>query len=114
MPHWNDLREAIKERGLWHLVSKNGEEAIKSVTNQIEGKEHHYDPLMAGNFAIWSNALDAGGLYLMGKDENGNEYCPLCELDKHTNCDPKASVKWITGCADEQLKICQEKGLVSS
>lgn len=99
------------------LVSKNGEQAIKRVVSELQGSNDNsnYDPLMAANFAIWNNALSAGGMYLMGVDERGNQYCPLCELVKHAKVADgqiPADEQWIEGCCDGQLSICREMGLV--
>jgi hypothetical protein len=120
MPHWEQLREAIGARGLSGLISKGGEQATKRVTAELSGASERetFDPLMAANFAIWSRALDVGGLYLMGTDPEGKEYCPLCELDKQAKNpdgsapDPPASTQWIEGCSDAQRDHAVELGLV--
>ena len=118
--HWGELREAIRARGIYHLVAKDGESAMKRTVSEINGTadDSTFDPLMAAYWAITGRAMELGGLYLMGQDENKNEYCPLCELDKFARNEdgsqpiPAASTQWINGCCDAQLRYCEEKGLV--
>ena len=60
MPHWDQLKAAIEERGLMGLVSKDGVVAVDKIKrdlNQEGTAVENFDPLMAANFAIWSNAL---------------------------------------------------------
>lgn len=109
--HWAALRAAIEERGLMKLVSRNGEVLIERLEGQLIGQpiKETFDPLMGANLAIWSNALEAGGLYLMGTTESGEQYCPICESEKHGGYPAEW---WITNAADEQLNRAQELGLV--
>ncbi len=119
--HWDKLREAVKVRGLWHLVAQNGEQAIENEIAKIEGRadNRNYDPLMSCHWMIVNRALDLGGLYLMTGD-----YCPICESIKHTvgklkdendqPCTQEGEERyWIDGPADAALKHCQEIGLVA-
>lgn len=110
-PHWDKLRQAINDRGLSGLIAGSGEKATESLVRQLEGSEDlsDYDPLMACNWAFHTEALRLGGLYLMGTDENGNQYCPLCEADFHGG----HAQEWIDGCADAQLEFAREKGLIA-
>lgn len=118
--HWAKLTEAIKSRGLWHLVTKEGKAAFDSIAGQLQGQpEEGYDPLMACNFMIWGRAIDVGGLYLMTGD-----LCPVCEAMVHTAKFPKegetepvgeawVESHWIDGPADAALAHCRELGLTS-
>lgn len=84
--HWEQLKQAIKAKGLFDFVSGTGKEAMTRIVGQLQGQsetKQNFDPLMACNNMLWGNALQVGGLYLMGTDEQGNEYCPVCEADKH-------------------------------
>jgi hypothetical protein len=94
--HWEKLRAAIKVRGIYDLVSDSGEEAIKRTVEVINGVDtvENFDPLLSANYMICGNALSAGGLYLMGVDESGKHYCPLCEAEKHQ------FTNWIDKAAD--------------
>jgi len=60
--------------------------------------------LMAVQENICGNALHYGGSYILGKDDEGNEYCPLCELVKHTK-NEEAPEQWILGSIAEQKQI---------
>jgi hypothetical protein len=106
-PHWEQLRKAIDERGLSGFINKSGEAATVEITSQIHGtedKDRPYDPLLAANFAIWSNALKCGGLYLMS-----GGYCPLCELEAHS---PAKAEDWINPCTDSIQNEFMAKGWI--
>ena len=84
---------------------------MNSAIAELNGQktDAQYDPLMSATYMIYGNAVRAGGLYLMTTDEQGNEYCPLCEVDKHAGL----AQQWITGCCDSILTYCQEHGLTA-
>lgn len=107
-PHWDLLKSAIDERGLMHLVSNSGQVAAEKIQGQLSGQpeKETYDPLLAANFAIWSNAIEMGGLYLIG---DGNQYCPICESESHGSHNAEW---WIKNAADEQLNRARELRLV--
>lgn len=115
-PHWDKLREGVRERGLYHLVAKDGEAATGRVMAELQGTatDKTYDPLMAAHWMIFNRALEAGGIGLMGHNPNDPEghYCPLCELGRALG--PDAETNWINGCLDSVLEFCREKGLVTS
>jgi hypothetical protein len=115
-PHWDQLRTAIEERGLMGLVSKDGVVAVEKLSRELkkEGTEtENFDPLMAANLAIWTNALEMGGAYLMFQDPEGNEYCPICEAIKNGKNVPQGKAEWwIDHAADEQLARARELKLV--
>lgn len=106
-PHWDALRKAIEDRGLYHLVAKDGKTAIDNLKAELEGRgdKSNYDPLMTANLMICDTALQMGGLYLL----NG-EHCPLCEAAKHLGAN--APEVWINGCTDSILEYCQKHGIV--
>jgi hypothetical protein len=117
--HWAQLRKAIEDLGLSHLVAKDGASAHANVVAELEAAaqgvdppQETYDPLMSSYWAISSRALQMGGLYLMSGD-----YCPLCELNKncepHPDYQPDHAFHWIKGCTEAQLKYCQAQGLVA-
>lgn len=107
--HWAKLRAAIKDRGLEHLVAKTAEQVIESMKADLQREERPYDPLMDCHWMIVNKALQVGGLYLMGKKEDGSDYCPVCEGISHEAGD---EAFWIIGPADAVLEHCREKGLV--
>jgi hypothetical protein len=105
--HWVDLRTAIEDRGLLQFVNKDAISASKEVSAAFKkerDEKQPYDPLLSANFAIWTNALRAGGLYMM-KDE----YCPCCELEKNTTL---KAADWINPCCDYILADFRRKGWV--
>jgi hypothetical protein len=109
--HWTQLRSAIEDRGLMRFVSNNGEQAATKIEAELSGapRAETWDPLMAANFAIWNNALEMGGGYLIFGDEDGNPYCPICEPIKHNSYPAEW---WINHAADEQLDRAKELGFV--
>lgn len=110
--HWAQLRAAINERGLSHLVSTSGIDLSSRLKKELNNEATIQDPLMGANFAIMSNALQHGGLYLMSVDENSNPYCPLCEALKHYG--DNMDQQWIKFASDEQLDNCKAKGLLNN
>ena len=110
MDHWNALRKAIDDRGLYGLVAKSGEAAIASIVRHVEktaDQKADFDPLMNANFAIYAAFLeDAGpaGLCFDG--------CPLCEVAKSPK--EKLDEEWINGVSDDQLATARALGLVAA
>lgn len=70
--HWDKLRKEIDDKGLSHLIAKNGKDAIKNI---VEG-EPSYDPLMAANMMIWERAIKSYGLEIMNREDG--KCCPIC------------------------------------
>src|SRR5689334_6280406 len=94
--HWDQLKQAIHARGAGGMIT-DSKGLTKSIEAELAGKpptQKSYDPLFAAHNMIVSNALEVGGLYLMGQDPEGKEYCPLCEVAKH------GFVDWIEKAAD--------------
>lgn len=103
------MREAIAKRGLDHLVSKDGHQAVDRIVKEAEGKntKRDYDPLMGLNWMIFGRALECGGLYLMGTQPDGSPYCPLCEAGVHG----VVAQEWVDGASDAVLEYCKVNGL---
>ena len=117
--HWENLRIAIKSKGMWHLVAGSGEQLVERIKKELKDEATVEDPLMAANMMIWSRAIKVGGIYLMGQKEDGSDYCPLCELDLHADPNDsnlkegeKPSENWIEGCTEALRKENQAKGLI--
>lgn len=104
--HWDMLRTAIDERGLSKFVSRDGQAAAEKIKAQMQRQapEETFDPLLAANISIWSNALEIGGMYLLSGD-----YCPICESEAHGS---HPGDWWINHAADDQLNKAREMGLV--
>ena len=105
MPHWEDLKKTIEDRGLMGLVASDGKTAVENLVSELQegSNPQNYDPLMAAMLAIWANALKYGGLYLMSQDDQGNDYCPLCEAQKHGI----EAAEWIALAADGQVEMAR-------
>lgn len=103
--HWDQLRQALDERGLSHLVAKSSEDAHAALVEQLQGdaKPSGYDPLMTANFAIFSAFLEDAGIAGLSVD------CPLCVV---AEAQPGLDQEWIKGCSDDQLKHARALGLV--
>ena len=84
--HWTELRHAIAVRGLNDFVAAGGGELLERIKGELEDKpqtKRNFDPLLSANFALMSNAIRGGGLYLLGLKPDGGEYCPVCEAEAH-------------------------------
>lgn len=115
------MRDTVDELGLSGLVAKSGEAAMEDVVRQIEEHQHSgdvseetikatFDPLMSMNNHYWSMGIQCGGIYMMGVDASGNEYCPLCEADMHmSGFSSEADIKRI---GNDMLTWCREQKLV--
>jgi hypothetical protein len=111
--HWNKLRAAIELRGLSRFVAGGAQKAVNLLASSASFGDT-FDPLMAANFAIWNNALEAFGLNMMVEDAP----CPLCLMDKHAaectepDCKKNSGLDWIEFAADGQLEVARQKGLL--
>lgn len=86
--HWDELKVKVTAKGLFDFVCSNGSETYQRVLGELKGEpetRRNFDPLMSCNWMLFENALRGGGLYLMGQQEDGSEYCPVCEAEKHNN-----------------------------
>lgn len=118
--HWDMLRQAMEDRGLAHLIGAESAKAqIEGELDGVPADERPRDPLMSANFSIMGNAMQMGGLYMMMGD-----YCPICEVVKHTagvwknpQTDEVMDATqverwWIDGPADAELQAARERGSV--
>lgn len=105
--HWAALRAAIDERGLSHLVSRDGKEAMEQMVAELKGKGSEFiDPLMGAHNLVMIRSLEQGGLEAMAVDQEGNERCPVCDAMTRTE------FAWTHGPADTMLEQCREAGLI--
>lgn len=108
--HWEELKQAIRDRGLEHLVSKNGAECAERFRKMHGGDTDPklYDPLFDSHMMIMANAASAAP-YLLEK-ENA-ELCCLCELDAHKAEMGEGASDWIRNSTDGALGHCRANGL---
>lgn len=99
-PHWEALKQAIKDRGLYDQVATSGEEAAQRFANGTP------DPLMDAYTRISFRAVDYVGMGLMMHLPDGTEPCPVCAVSAlcggacgKVNCGDDM----IIGCADAIL-----------
>lgn len=125
-PHWEKLKEAIRARGLWQFVATKGEQVAAKVQAEVERGPgaSTFEPLLAANMAIFSNALGLAGMSLMANEEDGSERCPICFLQrwhdsecKESGCPTavggsKSFENWIDAAASDQLAEAKRLGLM--
>jgi hypothetical protein len=108
-PHWDSLKEAIKERGLWPYVSQGGEEVARRTVASLEDGDSKdtFDPLMGAHWAIVHNAMSMvdNPVYFFATDK----CCPICESERGGG--PEAEW-WIKNSADEQKQKALAMGLL--
>lgn len=109
--HWEQLKFTVKEKGMWHLVHKSSEELIDDIKNELDNKEHQFDPLHTAHIMIITAVLQQGGIYMLMNDENNNERCPLCEIEKQAG--EELVKNWIDGSTNECLNYCKEMNLLN-
>ena len=80
------------------------------MVTELQGGKSNFDPLMAMNNHWWSSALEDGGAYLMGQDEQGRPYCPICEYEKHAEGFDARSASGTV--ADQMQTYCRDEGLI--
>jgi hypothetical protein len=122
-PHWEKLRQAIKDRGLWSFVATSGENAAaKLVASTNQGtRASNFDPLMSAHNAIVANVMDNTpvGMALFSPNEDGSERCPICfvQADHDANCTLTGCVPfetWIDRAADDARDDAKGLGLMPS
>ena len=81
-PHWDELRQAILDAGLGHLIAANGREALARTVAELKGKATvaDFDPLMVAHNMVMERATQYFGLALFTPNEDGSEKCPVCLL----------------------------------
>lgn len=123
--HWKTMREEIEQRGLSGLIAKTGEAAMEAEVRQLEEAKatgtvseqttkETFDPLMSMHWHFTNNALQCGGLYLLGPREDGKndgEYCPVCEFEAHQP--GFVAEDQIGVVADQMRDYCLEQGLIA-
>lgn len=113
--HWDKLRAAITDRGLFHLVSGSGMEAVEKLVDSAITQQtniQNFDPLMAAHNMIYSNALSRVGFSLMALNDDGTQKCPICIVGSHcAGCEAIAE-DWINKASDG-VKTYYEENLAS-
>ncbi len=104
--HWEQLRHAIKVRGLWDLVCGreiDQTDPPKMLALMRANSIKDFNPLLFAAYNLYLGALRSGGQSILEPDEQFNEKCPCCEAQKHGCLD------WIdkaaNGAADRAKEI---------
>ena len=117
--HWQALRQAVKDRGMDHLVAASGTQAAMDAVAQVTGTDtlDNWDPLMAAHWAIASRVMQAVGLLALSEG-----FCPLCEVQrdyekvsKLPEFDPERHMSpefWVNDCMDAMLAYARQQGLM--
>lgn len=107
--HWDQLRLAVKAKGLEQFGAQDAQEAAAQMLAEIEGEAETFDPLLGSYWRI-NNAM-AESLQRLGR---GNEVlqlkCPLCILVDDGQ--PHLVENWIDGVTDSAKAYAIEQGLV--
>ena len=108
--HWHELKNAIRRRGMWKLVSPDTVRQLPAhVTKRVLTSttiEWRLDPLSMATLMICEQALAALGDYI---ETCG--YCPLCEVEQ--NLGQGRSVEWVEVNADTIFEVCRKRDLIS-
>jgi hypothetical protein len=118
-PHWESLREAIRERGLYRFVAKSGPEVMGKMVAD-HGEAENFEPLMGAHNAILSQIMRIGGIDVMMDNPDGTERCPICYANaKHKEfcTDPVCTYSYdhfIERAADDALAEATRRGLVGT
>jgi hypothetical protein len=81
--HWDMMRASIEARGMSSLIATSGEAALANEVAALQGEEAPFDPLMSMHWFFTNEALRNGGLYLLTARDDGTQFCPVCEFEKH-------------------------------
>jgi hypothetical protein len=105
--HWHVLKNAIRQRGLWSLVTPAGYLAAETPEEILElnTAQFRFDPLMAASLMVSEQARAAFGPAL-----GSGAHCPLCEVDE--NFGAGMAEDWIDIDTDIILKLCRDRQLV--
>jgi len=106
-PHWEALKREITSRGLGDFIAKDGEEAVRQMKASLDNPDvlrlEDFDPLMAANNMIFSQAMQSRGLAMLQPDENtGKPPCPLCFVAGPYDR------QWIGGASDQAAEMVCE------
>ena len=118
--HWDTLKKAIDERGLSHLIAKDGQAAVAEAKDQLNGTTDPSvapDPLMQAHWMITGRVMEIAGLGMMYEEECAicdlpTGHCPLCEVEHGAG--PGSAQNWINGCADQILAEYRQSGWMLS
>jgi hypothetical protein len=109
LDHWHEMRNAIRQRGLWKLVTQQGSVAAQNSQAEVGAwrMSSTFDPLIAESSMISEQALMALGSPLASSHD-----CPLCSVEQSLGAE--TVLEWIETDADIILQLCRAQKLVTS
>ena len=84
--HREELYKQLGAAGLLAGHEVTDPDVVRMLADDISNRpvtKSIFHPLRHSSTLLFSQALHSGGAYTLCFDENGNEYCPVCEADKH-------------------------------
>jgi len=99
LPHWEQLKQALKDAGMSHLITNGGEQLAEKLKRESEGQAVVPDPLFEAHNMMLERAMNHLGPYIMFQKEDGTDYCPLCEVNEKLMPHPETKLK----CADSWI-----------
>lgn len=97
-PHWEMLRQAVRDQGMWELVAQSGEECAQRTVSQLEegAQPANFDPLMQLHWMIVNRVSEKPDMlmFLMSGD-----HCPMCEAGKHCAACKEIVAGWPASAA---------------
>jgi hypothetical protein len=110
-PHWTQLVQAVKDRGLDRFGAKTGAEVAAEMQSQVDGNEETFDPLLGSWARI--NSRMAESLSNMGRGAEVLQLkCPCCILVEDGQ--PELVAGWINGVTDQAKHYAIEQGLLKA
>ena len=108
--HWHELKNAIRQRGLWALVPR-GEDSRIATGPRSQSSLGPLEPSNLNPMSLVVSLISAQALMAFGDDLPSRPYCPLCEVEE--NLGRGLSWEWIITDADTVLQLCKERNLIS-
>lgn len=111
--HWNQLKVAIDQQGLWSLVSEGADDAGRKFQERADGSDptvDNFDPLLEAWGMLMTHSLQIGAAIILSKGG-----CPLCIMnaDHDERCDapdcqgPAPFDEWVDFAAADALEMWQ-------
>lgn len=103
--HWDQLRNGLKDRGMFHLVAKSGQELFNRFKKEENNQTTVPDPLMEAHNMIIQRSLQYMPHIIMNNEHDPEgHFCALCEAVKYMPLHPETKLpcdqSWIITLLD--------------